>query len=111
MTKEDKKIQIFDTSLRDGEQTIGVNFSIDQKVKIAQQMEKWGVDVIEAGFPVASKDDFKAVKAVAESVNRVCVTGLARAKQGDIDACVEATKNAKHKQIHVFIGTSPINSP
>lgn len=109
MTKEDKKIQIFDTSLRDGEQTIGVNFSIDQKVKIAKQMEKWGVDVIEAGFPVASKDDFKAVKAVAESVNRVCVTGLARAKQGDIDACVEATKNAKHKQIHVFIGTSPIH--
>lgn len=109
MTKEDKKIQIFDTSLRDGEQTIGVNFSIDQKVKIAKQMEKWGVDVIEAGFPVASKDDFKAVKAVAESVNRVCVTGLARAKQGDIDACVEATKNAKYKQIHVFIGTSPIH--
>lgn len=109
MTKEDKKIQIFDTSLRDGEQTIGVNFSIDQKVKIAKQMEKWGVDVIEAGFPVASKDDFKAVKAVAESVDRVCVTGLARAKQGDIDACVEATKNAKHKQIHVFIGTSPIH--
>lgn len=109
MTKEDKKIQIFDTSLRDGEQTIGVNFSIDQKVKIAKQMEKWGVDVIEAGFPVSSKDDFKAVKAVAESVDRVCVTGLARAKQGDIDACVEATKNAKHKQIHVFIGTSPIH--
>ncbi|UQS87314.1 2-isopropylmalate synthase [Nicoliella spurrieriana] len=104
-----KKIQIFDTTLRDGEQTIGVNFSIAQKIQIAQQLEKWGVDVIEAGFPVASPDDFKAVKAVAESVDRVCVTGLARAKQSDIDACVKATANAKHKQIHVFIGTSPIH--
>ncbi|MBW1606153.1 2-isopropylmalate synthase [Lactobacillus sp. Sy-1] len=108
-TSNDKMIQIFDTSLRDGEQTIGVNFSIEQKIQIAKQLEKWGVDIIEAGFPVASPDDFKAVKAVAENVDHACVTGLARAKKADIDACVEATKNAKNKQIHVFIGTSPIH--
>ncbi|MHA8263813.1 2-isopropylmalate synthase [Lactobacillaceae bacterium Melli_B3] len=110
MTVEnDRRIQIFDTTLRDGEQTIGVNFSIAEKVAMAKQLEAWGVDVIEAGFPVASPDDFKGVKAVADNVDRVCVTGLARSKKADIDACVEATKNAKNKQIHVFIGTSPIH--
>lgn len=104
-----KNIQFFDTTLRDGEQTIGVNFSIDQKVAIAKQLEKWGVDVIEAGFPVASNDDFKAVEAVAKAVKTAQVTGLARAKKNDIDACVKATAKAAHKQIHVFIATSPIH--
>lgn len=104
-----KNIQFFDTTLRDGEQTIGVNFSIDQKVAIAKQLEKWGVDVIEAGFPVASNDDFKAVESVAKAVKTAQVTGLARAKKNDIDACVKATAKAAHKQIHVFIATSPIH--
>lgn len=104
-----KKIQFFDTTLRDGEQTIGVNFSIDDKVAIAKQLEKWGVDVIEAGFPVASEGDFEAVSAVAKAVKKAQVTGLARAKKKDIDACVSATKGAVHKQIHVFIATSPIH--
>lgn len=104
-----KNIQFFDTTLRDGEQTIGVNFTVDQKVAIAKQLEKWGVDVIEAGFPVASPEDFQAVKAVAEAVHHIQVTGLARSKKQDIDACVAATKNADHKQIHVFIATSPIH--
>ncbi|APX71283.1 2-isopropylmalate synthase [Companilactobacillus allii] len=104
-----KQIQFFDTTLRDGEQTIGVNFNIDEKVKIAKQLEKFGVDVIEAGFPVASKGDFEAVSAVSRAVKSTRVTGLARAKKGDIDACVKATKDATHKQIHVFIATSPIH--
>ncbi|WP_063285785.1 2-isopropylmalate synthase [Secundilactobacillus collinoides] len=104
-----KQIQFFDTTLRDGEQTIGVNFSVDQKIAIAKQLEDWGVDVIEAGFPVASKEDFDAVQAVARAVKKVRVTGLARARKGDIDACVKATADAAHKQIHVFIATSPIH--
>lgn len=104
-----KQIQFFDTTLRDGEQTIGVNFSIDQKVAIAKQLEAWGVDVIEAGFPVASEGDFEAVSAVAKAVKKTCVTGLARARKGDIDACVAATSQAVHKQIHVFIATSPVH--
>ncbi|WP_395319542.1 2-isopropylmalate synthase [Fructilactobacillus frigidiflavus] len=106
---KEQNIQFFDTTLRDGEQTIGVNFSIENKVAIAKQLENWGVDVIEAGFPAASPEDFKAVQAVAEAVDHACVTGLARSKQSDIDACYEATKNAKHKQVHVFIATSPIH--
>lgn len=104
-----KKIQFFDTTLRDGEQTIGVNFSIEQKVAIAKQLEKWGVDVIEAGFPIASPEDFAACKAVSEAVTHTMITGLARCKKADIDACVQATKNARIKQIHVFIATSPIH--
>lgn len=104
-----KKIQFFDTTLRDGEQTIGVNFSIEQKVTIAKQLEKWGVDVIEAGFPIASPEDFTACKAVSEAVTHTMITGLARCKKADIDACVQATKNARIKQIHVFIATSPIH--
>ena len=104
-----KQIQFFDTTLRDGEQTIGVNFSIDEKVAIAKQLEAWGVDVIEAGFPVASKGDFEAVTAVAKACKKAQVTGLARARKGDIDACVKATSMAAHKQIHVFIATSPIH--
>lgn len=104
-----KKIQFFDTTLRDGEQTIGVNFSIEQKVTIAKQLEKWGVDVIEAGFPIASPEDLAACKAVSEAVTHTMITGLARCKKADIDACVQATKNARIKQIHVFIATSPIH--
>ncbi|GAF37410.1 2-isopropylmalate synthase [Lentilactobacillus farraginis DSM 18382 = JCM 14108] len=101
-----KQIQFFDTTLRDGEQTIGVNFSVEQKVAIAKELEKWGVDVIEAGFPVASPEDFEAVQAVSRAVRKTQVTGLARARKGDIDACVKATKDAVNKQVHVFIATS-----
>lgn len=104
-----KQIQFFDTTLRDGEQTIGVNFSVEQKVAIAKELEKWGGDVIEAGFPVASPEDFEAVQAVSRAVRRTQVTGLARARKGDIDACVKATKDAVNKQVHVFIATSPIH--
>ena len=104
-----KQIQFFDTTLRDGEQTIGVNFSVKQKVAIAKELEKWGVDVIEAGFPVASPEDFEAVRAISKTVKKAQVTGLARARKKDIDACIKSTKEATHKQIHIFIATSPIH--
>ncbi len=91
-----KQIQFFDTTLRDGEQTIGVNFSIEQKVAIAKRLEAWGIDVIEAGFPAASQGDFDAVSAVANALTTTRVTGLARAKKSDIDACVASTSQAKH---------------
>lgn len=104
-----RKIQFFDTTLRDGEQTVGVNFSIDEKVKIAKQLEKWGVDVIEAGFPIASPNDFKCVEAISKNIKHAQVTGLARMTFKDIDACTKATQAAANKQIHVFIATSPIH--
>lgn len=103
------KIEIFDTTLRDGEQTPGVNFNTREKLQIAKQLEAWGVDVIEAGFPVSSEGDFEAVKTIGESLNTARVCGLARSSKKDIDRVDEALKNAKNKQIHVFIATSPIH--
>ncbi|WP_416353419.1 2-isopropylmalate synthase [Agrilactobacillus fermenti] len=104
-----RKIAMFDTTLRDGEQTVGVNFSIAEKVKIAKQLQNWGVDVIEAGFPIASPNDFQSVQAISRALSTTRVTGLARMKQKDIDACIKATADSKNKQIHVFIATSPIH--
>ena len=104
-----RKIQFFDTTLRDGEQTVGVNFSITEKVQIAKQLERWGVDVIEAGFPIASPNDFKCVEAISKNIKHAQVTGLARMTFKDIDACTAATKDAANKQIHVFIATSPVH--
>ncbi|MCJ1969277.1 2-isopropylmalate synthase [Pseudolactococcus carnosus] len=104
-----RKIEFLDTSLRDGEQTPGVNFSINEKVMIAKQLEKWGISAIESGFPAASPDSFEAVKLIAETLTKTAVTGLARAVKSDIDAVSKALKNAKFPQIHVFIATSPIH--
>ncbi|MGZ2416926.1 2-isopropylmalate synthase [Staphylococcus caledonicus] len=102
-------IQIFDTTLRDGEQTPGVSFSFDERLKIAKQLEKWGVDVIEAGFPASSSGSFKSVQAISKALTTTAVCGLARCKQSDIDAVYEATKDAIHPRVHVFIATSPIH--
>ena len=102
-------VEFLDTSLRDGEQTPGVNFSIKEKVAIAKQLEKWGISAIEAGFPAASPDSFKAVQEIAKAMKKTAVTGLARSVKSDIDACYEALKDAKYPQIHVFIATSPIH--
>jgi len=104
-----RKVEFLDTSLRDGEQTPGVNFSIKEKIAIAKQLEKWGISAIEAGFPAASPDSFEAVKQIAEAMTTTSVTGLARSVKSDIDACYEALKYAKYPQIHVFIATSPIH--
>ncbi|MEK6770716.1 MAG: 2-isopropylmalate synthase [Pseudomonadota bacterium] len=100
---------IFDTTLRDGEQSPGASMTRDEKVRIAKQLERMRVDIIEAGFPAASKGDFEAVKAVAEAVKDCTVCGLARAVENDIDRAAEAIKPAKRGRIHTFIATSPIH--
>lgn len=102
-------IQIFDTTLRDGEQTPGVNFTFDERLKIAKQLENWGVDVIEAGFPASSTGSFKSVEAISKALTKTAVCGLARCKKSDIDAVYEATKLATKPRVHVFIATSPIH--
>lgn len=104
-----KKIHFFDTTLRDGEQTPGVNFNESDKIQIAKQLELWGVDAIEAGFPRTSQGDFDAVQAIARAVKNMTVVGLARCNEEDINVCHEALKEAKHPQIHVFLATSPIH--
>ncbi|MGT2906459.1 2-isopropylmalate synthase [Streptococcus dentiloxodontae] len=104
-----RKVEFLDTTLRDGEQTPGVNFSVKEKVAIAKQLEKWGISSIEAGFPAASPDSFEAVKQIASAMTTTAVSGLARSVKSDIDACYEAIKDAKYPQCHVFIATSPIH--
>ncbi len=103
------KLIIFDTTLRDGEQSPGASMTRDEKVRIARVLEKMRVDIIEAGFPIASPGDFESVKAVAETVKDATVCGLARAVQGDIDRAAEAIKPANRGRIHTFIATSPIH--
>ncbi|MGI6154359.1 MAG: 2-isopropylmalate synthase [Enterococcus lemanii] len=102
-------IQIFDTTLRDGEQTPGVNFNTREKVQLALQLEKWGVDAIEAGFPITSPGDFEAVTEIAKVIEKAWVVGLARCQKKDIDRAYEALRLAKYPQIHVFLATSDIH--
>ena len=104
-----RKVEFLDTTLRDGEQTPGVNFSIKEKVAIAKQLEKWGISSIEAGFPAASPDSFEAVKQISAVMTTTAVSGLARSVKSDIDAAHEALKDAKFPQVHIFIATSPIH--
>ena len=107
MSKE--KLKIFDTTLRDGEQSPGASMTRDEKVRIARALENMRVDIIEAGFPIASQGDFEAVQAVAQVVKDSTVCGLARALDGDIDRAGEALKGANSSRIHTFIATSPIH--
>ncbi|PIN85492.1 MAG: 2-isopropylmalate synthase [Candidatus Diapherotrites archaeon CG11_big_fil_rev_8_21_14_0_20_37_9] len=106
---EKKVIRIFDTTLRDGEQSPGATLSHKEKILIAQQLERLNVDIIEAGFPVASKDDFKAVNEIAKILKKSIVCALARCKKEDIDVAAKALEPAKKKRIHVFLATSPIH--
>ncbi|SIT72516.1 2-isopropylmalate synthase [Ectothiorhodosinus mongolicus] len=108
MAGKDKLI-IFDTTLRDGEQSPGASMTREEKLRIAKGLEKMRVDVIEAGFPAASPGDFESVKAVAQAVQDSTVCGLARAKEGDIERAGEAIKPAKSGRIHTFLATSPIH--
>ncbi len=103
------KIVIFDTTLRDGEQTPGANLNVDEKLQIARHLELLNVDVIEAGFPFSSPGDFAAVQAVAREIRGPQIAGLARAFEKDIDACWEAVKEATNPRIHTFISTSDIH--
>lgn len=103
------KLIIFDTTLRDGEQSPGASMTKDEKVRIAKALEAMKVDIIEAGFPIASEGDFESVKAVANVIKDSTVCGLARAKKIDIDRAGEAIKGANSGRIHTFIATSPIH--
>ena len=104
-----RRIIIFDTTLRDGEQSPGASLDIKAKIEIAKQLARLGVDVIEAGFPIASKGDFSAVHEVASVVRGPSICGLARAKTKDIDECAKAVRSAKKPRIHVFLATSNIH--
>ncbi len=103
------KLVIFDTTLRDGEQSPGASMTRDEKVRIAKALERMRVDVIEAGFPIASPGDFESVQAVARAVKESTVCGLARAVDKDIDRAAEALEEAESARIHTFIATSPIH--
>ena len=110
MTRTDaEKIIIFDTTLRDGEQSPGASMSISEKLEIAKQLAILGVDVIEAGFPVSSRAQFEATKLIAEQVHGPIIAGLARANKEDIESAGKAVAPAKKKRIHTFIATSPIH--
>jgi len=103
------RVIIFDTTLRDGEQAAGGTLNIQEKLDIAKQLEKLGVDIIEAGFPISSPGDFEAVKLIAQEVHAPVICALARAKPDDIDRAWEAVKEAKHPRIHVFLAASDIH--
>jgi len=103
------RIYIFDTTLRDGEQTPGVSLNMQEKLEIARQLENLGVDILEAGFPVASKGDFEGVRAIAQQVRRPVIAALARAVKQDIDRAWEAVKDAARPRIHTFIATSDVH--
>ncbi|MGG7210525.1 2-isopropylmalate synthase [Clostridium baratii] len=104
-----RQIYIFDTTLRDGEQTPKVSLNPEEKLEIAKQLESLGVDVIEAGFPMASNGDFEGVKLIAENIKNSTINALARANKKDIDRAYEAIKAAKKKRIHIFIATSELH--
>jgi len=103
------RVLIFDTTLRDGEQCPGATMTFDEKLEVADLLDTMGVDIIEAGFPIASDGDFEAVSAVAKRVKNATVAGLSRASFKDIDRCAEAVKSAKRPRIHTFLSTSPIH--
>ncbi len=104
-----KRIKIFDTTLRDGEQSPGVNLNLQEKLEIARQLERMRIDVIEAGFPITSRGDFEAVKNIGREVKEPVITALARAEKKDIDVAWDALKGAAKPQIHIVIATSPIH--
>ena len=109
MTAERARITVFDTTLRDGEQSPGCSMNQQEKLRLAHQLDRLGVDVIEAGFPIASDGDFESVKAIASVVRRPIIAGLARACRPDIERAWEALKYAARPRIHVFLATSDIH--
>src|ERR1700741_4446155 len=104
-----ERVIIFDTTMRDGEQSPGASMSLQEKLELAKILEEMRVDVIEAGFPIASNVEFEAVRQTAEIVTESTVCGLSRAAAGDIERCAEALKPAKRGRIHTFISTSPVH--
>ena len=106
-------VRIFDTTLRDGEQSPGATLNIDEKLEIARQLARMGVDIIEAGFPIASPGDYEAVRRIAEEIgtaeNAPTIAGLARAARADIDRAWDAVRPARRPRIHTFLATSDIH--
>src|SRR5712675_1375727 len=111
MTQPDdpNRVLIFDTTLRDGEQSPGISLNTQEKLEIAQQLARLGVDAIEAGFPITSPGDFEAVQEIARKVEGPVIAGLARTHVADIDAAWNAVKDAPRARIHTFISTSDIH--
>jgi len=109
INKSRSKVAIFDTTLRDGEQSPGATLYHKEKIQIAKQLEKLNVDVIEAGFPAASKGDFKAVREIAETIKKPIICALARTLTKDLEIALDAVQDAKKPRIHTFIATSPIH--
>src|SRR2546430_1952120 len=107
--EDPSRVLIFDTTLRDGEQSPGISLNTQEKLEIAQQLAKLGVDVIEAGFPITSPGDFEAVQAIARQVEGPVIAGLARAHVADVDAAHGAVRDADRPRIHTFISTSDIH--
>ncbi len=103
------RVLIFDTTLRDGEQSPGASMTLEEKLEVADLLDSMGVDIIEAGFPIASEGDFEAVSAIARRVKNATVAGLARASFKDIDRCAEAVRHAAKPRIHTFVSTSPLH--
>ncbi|NIY79821.1 2-isopropylmalate synthase [Celeribacter sp. HF31] len=108
-TSKQDRVLIFDTTLRDGEQSPGATMSHNEKLEIAAMLDEMGVDIIEAGFPIASEGDFEAVSEIAKNSKNSVICGLARASLRDIDRCMEAVSHAARPRIHTFIGTSPLH--
>src|SRR5213080_4114718 len=106
MTHDPDRVLIFDTTLRDGEQSPGISLNTAEKLEIAHQLARLGVDVIEAGFPISSPGDFEAVQAIARQVEGPVITGLARVNPGDVDRAWEAVREAARPRIHTFVSTS-----
>nr|MCU0986979.1 2-isopropylmalate synthase [Acetobacteraceae bacterium] len=106
---EPNRVIVFDTTLRDGEQSPGFSMNLEEKLRMAEALEDLGVDVMEAGFAIASPGDFASVKAISEKIQGAVVCSLARSARADIDAAGEALKPARRKRIHTFISTSPLH--
>ncbi|MGH9326015.1 MAG: 2-isopropylmalate synthase, partial [Terriglobia bacterium] len=104
-----EQVFIFDTTLRDGEQSPGCSMNFEEKLGMARQLDRLGVDVLEAGFPVASDGDFEAVRAIAAEIRRPVIAALARANQLDIDRAWQALEGAARPRIHTFLATSDIH--
>src|SRR5438477_4680263 len=106
---EQDRVLIFDTTLRDGEQCPGATMTHEEKLEVAELLDHMGVDIIEAGFPIASEGDFAAVQEIARRSKNAVICGLSRASFNDIDRCAEAIKPAKRSRIHTFLSTSPVH--
>ena len=106
---DSNRVLIFDTTLRDGEQSPGATMTFEEKLQVADVLDEMGVDIIEAGFPIASEGDFEAVAEIARRAKRAVVAGLARAGQKDVDRAGEAVRHARRPRIHTFISTAPVH--